>query len=44
MPGCLRSVMFDRNHKEIPYLHVANAMQNMGLTMGYFKEWAKENC
>jgi len=43
-PGCFRSVIFDRSEKEIPYLHVKNAMRNLGTTMAAFKAWAAKNC
>lgn len=43
-PGCLRSIMFDRSKKDIPYLHVHSTIKNMGITMSIFKEWVKENC
>ena len=43
-PGCLRSIMFDRSTKEIPYLHVQTNLRNLGVTMKDFKNWAKENC
>ncbi len=42
-PNCLRSIIFDRNKKEIPYLHVHSSVKNMGLSMAYFKEWVKNN-
>ena len=43
-PGCFRSIMFDRNSKEIPYLHVQTNLRNMGISMRVFKEWADKNC
>lgn len=42
--GCLRSIIFDRNRKEIPYLHVHTNLKNLGKTMADFKKWANGNC
>ena len=43
-PGGFRSIIFDRNDKEIPYIHVKNNLKIMGSTMAGFKKWAKMNC
>ena len=43
-PGCFRPVIFDRNKKEIPYLHVQTNLRNLNRTMAGFKNWSKENC
>jgi len=43
-PNSLRSIIFDRDGKEIPYLHVQTNLRNLGVTMSTFKKWAKDNC
>lgn len=43
-PGCFRAIIFDRNTKEIPFLHVHTNLKNIGVNMPDFKKWAAKNC
>jgi len=40
----LRSVTVDRRTKEVPFLHVKGALNQMGWTKKMFDYWKAPNC
>lgn len=43
-PGCIRSIIFWENKKDMPFSHVASNLQSMGIAKEEFLSWLAENC
>lgn len=43
-PGCLRSIIFRDQEKEIPFAHIKSNLQSMGVTVEEFWAWEALNC
>lgn len=42
--GCIRSIIFRGNEKEIPFAHIKTNLVTMDISKDVFWKWVKENC
>ncbi len=42
--GCIRSIIFWGNQKEIPFAHIKTNLTSMNISKEEFWNWIKENC
>lgn len=42
--GCIRSIIFRGNEKEIPFAHIKTNLVTMNISRDVFWKWVKENC